>query len=462
MATKKQKKENNPSLFDQIKQGILEKTPEELKGYLNDLYPQDLAPVLEKLKDEEKIFCFTLLTPENAGHVLSELSSDLQKLLLKKIGPENFGIIVSKMDDDDASAFIRDLSEEEKSALLKVLPDPILQAHVQELIHYPTETAGAKMSTDFLSLRSDMTIDSAFEYLRKQLMSYKGQILYVYIVDSTNKLVGVINLRALISAPAKSFISEHMNPDVITAKVMDDQESAAKTISKYDLLALPVIDETNNLKGIITIDDVVDILNKETTEDIYQSHGISDESQSDKLISGRVTYAVKARLPWLLITLLGEALAAIIIASFDKTIISAPIAISFMPLLSGLSGNVGGQTATIIVRGLVTGEVDLKNTVKHVFHELKIGMLIGIICGLITGLIAWNQHHMQILGLVVGAALCCSVIAAAMLGVIFPILLQYLKKDPACASSPAITTLLDIIIFTFYLVVVSVSLQHLR
>ena len=449
-------------MLDQTKQWLLEKNPDELKALLNDLYPQDLAPVLEKLKDEEKVFCFTLLNPENAGHVLSELSSDSQKLLVKEIGPENFGGIISKMDDDDASAFIRDLSEEEKSALLKVLPDPVLQAHVQELIHYPPETAGAKMSTDFLSLRSDMTIEAAFEYLRKQVMNYKGQILYLYVVDNNKKLVGVINLRALISASAKSFVSEHMNPDVITAKVLDDQESAAKTISKYDLLALPVIDETNTFKGIITIDDVVDILNKETTEDIYQSQGISDESQSDKLISGRVIYAVKARLPWLLITLLGEALAAIIIASFDKTIISAPIAVSFMPLLSGLSGNVGGQTATIIVRGIVTGEVDLKNTFKHVFHELKIGILIGIICGLITGLIAWNQHHMHILGLVVGGALCCSVIMAAMLGAIFPILLQSLKKDPACASSPAITTLLDIIIFTFYLIIVSVSLQHLR
>ncbi len=442
---------------------LLENNQEhELKDLLNDQYSQDIAPVLENLKDEEKIFCFSLLDLENGSKVLTEFSSETQMKLLKTLGAEKFGEIVSQMDVDDATDIIIQLPEKEKSTLLKILPDPVQQAHVQELIHYPPESAGGRMSTDFLRLRSDMTVHLAFNYVRRQAAEYKAQVYYLYVVDNSNKLVGVISLRNLICAPPNDLVANHMSTDVITCKVIDDQENVAKAISKYDLIALPIIDEENILKGIVTIDDVVDILSKETTEDIYQSSGISNEYQSDELISGKTTYAVRARLPWLLITLGGEAIAALIIASYDKTIISAPIAVSFMPLLSGLSGNVGGQTATIIVRGLVTGDIELKNTLKHIFHELKIGIVIGLICSLITGLIAWKQHDQAFLGLVVAFALICSIIMAVMLGTIFPILLQYFKKDPAAASSPLITTLLDILIFTFYLIIISMSLKYLH
>lgn len=434
----------------------------DLKDLLNDQYPQDIAPVLENLKEEGKILCFSLLDLENASNVLTELSSETQMMLLKTLGIEKFGGIISQIDVDDATDIIIQLPEKEKSALLKILPDPVQLAHVQELIHYPPESAGGRMSTDFLRLRSDMTIHLAFNYVRRQAAEYKAQVYYLYVVDNTNKLVGVISLRNLICAPPNDLVANHMSTDILTCKVTDDQENVAKTISKYDLIALPIVDEENTLKGIVTIDDVVDILNKETTEDIYQSSGISDEFRSDELISGKVTYAVRARLPWLLITLAGEAVAALIIASYDKTIISAPIAVSFMPLLSGLSGNVGGQTATIMVRGLVTGDIDLKNTAKHIFHELKIGILIGAICSLITGFIAWLQHDQPVLGLVVAFALICSITSAVLLGTIFPILLQCFKKDPAAASSPIITTLLDILTFTFYLMIVSMSLRYLH
>ncbi|MBI3591648.1 MAG: magnesium transporter [Candidatus Melainabacteria bacterium] len=435
---------------------------EELKDFLNGLYPQDLAPLIENLSDKDKVTCFELLELENSGKVFAELNIDTQKDLLKIIGVEQIAQIISEMDVDDATDLIIQLPDEEKTALLKVLPDPIQQAHVQELIHYPPESAGGIMSTDFLRLRSDMTAHLAFNYVRRQAAEYKTQIYYLYVVDNGNKLVGVISLRSLICAPLNDLVASHMGTEIITCKVTDDQETVAKTISKYDLIAIPIVDEENSLKGIVTIDDVVDILSTETTEDIYQGSGISDAFPSDELISGKVTYAVRARLPWLLITLIGEAIAAFIIASYNKTIISAPIAVSFMPLLSGLSGNVGGQTATIIVRGLVTGDIELKNTLKHIFHELKIGFLIGSICALLTGIIAWQQHNLPSLGFIVAFALCCSMTFAVLLGTTIPIFLQYIKKDPATASSPFITTLLDILTFSFYLAIISTTLKHIR
>ena len=450
------------SIAEKITELLNNNQTHDLSIFLNTQYPQDIAHVIEGAKEEEKSLLFENLNSENSSKVFAELSSNTQIFLLQTMGPEKFGPIVSQMDDDDATDFITQLPDEERTTLLNAIPDPAQQVRIQELFHYPVESAGRKMSTDFLKLKSDMTIENAFDYARKQAPQYKGNVYYLYVVDNNNKLVGVISLRNLISAQLNELVESHMSTDVISCKVTDDQEYVAQTISKYDLLAIPVTDEVNTLKGIITIDDVVDILSKETTEDIYQSSGISEESESDQLISGKVTYAVKARLPWLLITLIGEAFAALIISSFDKTIISAPIAVSFMPLLSGLSGNVGGQTATIIVRGLVTGDIQIKNTIKHVFHELQIGFVIGLICSIVTGLIAWQLHGMPILGFIVAFALCCSMISAVLLGTMFPLMLQHFKRDPASASSPVITTLLDILTFTFYLIIVSVMLNYLR
>ncbi len=366
------------------------------------------------------------------------------------------------MDDDDATDLILKLPESEKASFLKLLPDPIQQALVNELINYPPESAGGIMSTDFLRLRSDMNIGLAFNYVRRQAPEYKGQIYYLYVVDNRNKLSGVVTLRNLICAPTSDIVGNHMSDEVISCNVNDDQETVAETISKYDLIALPVIDDENTLKGVVTIDDVVDILKTETTEDIYQGSGISDAIPSDELINGKVTFAVRARLPWLLLTLGGQTIAACIIASFDKTIASIPIAVSFMPLLSGLSGNVGGQTATIIVRGLVTGDIKLKDTLKHIFHETRTGFLLGIICSIITGFVAWFQHGIELLGLVVAFALTCSMTLGVLLGTIFPILLQYFKKDPATASSPMITTMLDMTTFTIYLSIISNLIKYLK
>ncbi len=450
------------TIVENIAKLVEKKQTAELNIFLNDQYPQDISEAFENLKDEDKVYCFNLINLALAAKVLAELNTDDQMLLLKTMGSRIIAPIISQMDVDDATDLIINLPEEKKIELLKVLPDPIQQAHVQELIHYPSESAGGIMSTDFLKLRSDMTIHLAFNYVRRQAAEYKAQIYYLYVVDNNNKLVGVISLRDLICVPPHDLVANHMDTEVITGKVSDDQETIAKTMSKYDLIVIPIIDDETSLKGIVTIDDVVDILNTETTEDIYQGSGISDVFPSDELISGKVTYAVRARLPWLLLTLFGQTIAAIIIALFDKTITSVPIAISFMPLLSGLSGNVGGQTATIFVRGLVTGDIDLKNTIKHVFHELKIGILLGAICAIITGIIAWRLHNLPALGLVVAFALTCSMIVGVLLGTIFPMLLQFLKKDPATASSPVITTILDILTFTFYLSIISITLKYLR
>lgn len=442
---------------------LLEKgSKSELRDYLNDQYPQDIAEIIQNLNDTEKLNCFLLLDLEHAGDVLAELNSETQIILLKLIGSKRLAPIISQMDVDDAADLISNLEQDDKSTLLKVLPDPIQQAHVEELINYPKDSAGGIMSTDFLRLRSDMTVQIALNYVRRQAVQENTQIYYLYVVDNSHKLVGVISLRNLIIAPLNDIVANHMSTEVITCNVNDDQETVAEIISKYDLLAAPVVDENNRLKGIVTIDDIVDIMEEETTEDIYQGSGIRHETQPDELISGKINYALKARFPWLLLTLIGEVIAVFIIAFHEKTITEAPIAISFMPLLSGLSGNVGGQTATIVVRGIVTGNIKLKDTLKHIFHEMQIGIWLGIACSIITAVFAWIQYDKPFLGIIVAFALIITMTTGVLLGTIFPIFLQSLKKDPAAASSPFITTMLDIFTFSFYLAVVSLTLKHLN
>ena len=254
------------TLKDQLNNLLENKQVSELRNFLNDQYPQDLAETIENLKEEEQIECFKLLELETAAKVLAELNNEVQMNLLKTLGPKQVAPIISQMDVDDATDIIIQFPEEEKTALLKELPDPIQQAHVQELIDYPPESAGGIMSTDFLRLRSDMTIHLAFNYVRRQAADYKAQVYYLYVVDNSNKLAGVISLRSLICAPFNDLVANHMNTAIITCKVTDDQETVAKTISKYDLIALPIIDEDNSLKGIVTVDDVVDILSTETTD----------------------------------------------------------------------------------------------------------------------------------------------------------------------------------------------------
>ncbi|MBI1857713.1 MAG: magnesium transporter [Candidatus Melainabacteria bacterium] len=449
-------------VLEELLELLLHGNKSEIRDFLNDQYSQDLAETIETLNDADKLSCFLLLDLEHTSDVLAELSSETQNYLLQVLGSKKLAPIISQMDSDDAADLINELDTEDKTNLLEILPDPIHQAHVQELINYPAKSAGGIMSTDFLRLRSDMTIQIALNYVRRHAAQEQTQIYYLYVVDNTNKLVGVISLRNLIIASLSDIVANHMSTEILTCNVDDDQETVAHTIAKYDLIAVPIIDKENKLKGIVTVDDVVDILKEETTEDIYQSSGITQETEPDKLISGQINYALKARFPWLLLTLVGEVIAVFIISYHEKSIISAPIAISFMPLLSGLSGNVGGQTSTIVVRGLVTGDIDLKNTFKYILRELKIGFLLGLICSFITGAFAWMQYGTAFLGIVVAFSLTVTMSFGVLLGTAFPILLQYLKKDPAAASSPFITTILDIFTFSFYLTMVSLTLKHIN
>jgi magnesium transporter len=318
------------------------------------------------------------------------------------------------------------------------------------------------MSTDFISISIEETVGAALALIKRA--EEKDFIYYCYLVDSQEKLLGVVSLKQLILHDESVPLQRIAIFDVKSILTTFDQELVANLFRKYyNLLAMPVVDQEDVLRGIITLDDIVDVIDEESSEDFYSASGINLEQIDEKnLLTGPVINAVKARLPWLSVTLVGQFFAASIIASFQHTISTSVIAISFMPLLSGLSGNMGTQSETIAVRGLA---LDLVNdeTIKEKFiRELKVAIITGLLLGLSVAVLAFVEYHHLELTLLLFVAIVISLCLAATLGILLPYSYQkFFKQDPAGVGGPFITTLLDILTFTTYLYIVTIFMQRM-
>lgn len=428
-----------------------------LRAILDDFYPQDIAEQFSSLTDEESQTLFDILSYEQGAAVFVELEqSDILKVL-SYLSNEQIIRFANKMDLDDAADIIGLLDDERMMKILEKIQEPY---ELKELLSYEPDTCGGKMSPHFMSIRGDLKIRAALRYVRLKSKEIRNQLVYIYVTKKFGELAGVISLRDLFLASDEDSVSEHMNDEVISVNVGDDQELAAELISKYHFLALPVTNENKQLVGIITIDDAVDVIEEEATQDIYQSSGINVDSSKGGVsatgsFAGMYLGAYQARTPWLIITLVGQFFAALIIASYENTISSIPIAISFMPLLSGMSGNIGNQSMTIIVRGISIGDIDIKNADKVLLQEIFVSVAIGITCALITGSVSFYTYHNAFLSMLIAASLIASMALAVALGASIPMLFKKLGFDPATASGPLITTLIDVASFFIYLTMIT-------
>ncbi len=435
---------------------IDEARSEKLRLLLDEFYPQDIAEEYRKLDSDQKLLVFDLMSAEQGAAVLVELDENEILNLFKELSDSRIVSLANHMELDDAADIIGLLDDERMIKILENIQRPY---ELKELLSYDPNTCGGIMTPSFISVRADLKVAAALRYVRLKAKQEDNIIIYVYVTDKFGKLAGVISLRQLFLAADNDPVLNHINDEVIAVKTTDDQEVAAELISKYRFLAVPVINEQDQLMGIITFDDVVEVIQEETTEDIYQSSGINVESESNTNASHSLTKeyfgAYKARTPWLVITLLGQYLAASLIASYDITIAAIPIAISFMPLLSGLSGNIGNQSSTIIVRGISTGELDANKSSQILIHELIISLSIGVTCGLITAALSFYVYHNNLLSILIGLSLVLSMVLAVALGTITPFMFKKLNLDPATASGPLITTIIDIISFFLYLTLIT-------
>lgn len=435
-----------------------------LRRLLGRIHFADLAEVLEhELAEADSLACFAAVGPKQAAQILPGLSEDRQRACLLSLPQAKAARVVRQMAADDAVDLLQSLNPEERRSILGELPLDTDTRTLHQLLTEAPDTAAGVMATEFIQLPVEQTVGDAMQRIRQA--QEKDFIYYCYLVDKDQKLVGVVSLKLLLLHADDILLAKIANFDVKSVLESFDQELVAQVFRKYyNLLAMPVVDGHDRLLGIITLDDVVDIIDEENQEDLYRASGITLAEDADErnLISGPAWGAVRARIPWLSITLLGQFVASLIITSFQQTVSHAVIAFSFMPMLSGLAGNMGTQSDTITVRAIALGQIRPDNLQAKLGRELRVAATIGgIFAVLVGGLTLLIYRHWE-LSLLLASYLLLSMCASATMGILIPFTVKHrFGKDPAGVGGPFITTLSDILMYTAYLSALSLLLDRL-
>lgn len=411
--------------------------------FLRKLHPADSAEILAGLALEQQAVLVDRLEAEELAGFFDQMDGEDAAEFIQHLNYQDLAAVLDEMEPDTAADLLGELEPEQAHAVLEQMEDA--QA-VAPLLSYPEDSAGGIMNVAPPSLRRQMTVEEGFEFIRENYHD-ANQVFYLYVLDRNERLIGVVNLRALILARRDQTLEEIMQRDVFSIRVDMDQEEVAKVFSRYDLLALPVVDYEERLVGIITIDDVVDVLNEEATEDIYHLAQVSPNSD----VFSSVPQSLRNRLPWLYVNMGTAIVASTVVAVYENTIATIALLAIFMPIVATLGGNAGNQTMTIVVRSLALGEMSLGNAWKVLRREIVIGLANGIALGLSMGAIAWYWKGNAMLGAVVGMALFANMSVAAINGVLVPTTLKRLRVDPALASSIFVTTINDMVGFGVFL-----------
>ena len=452
------------SKFDLILEGIHKFMRRGAIGHLtnmiNKLHPADVGKVIEHLSTtHEKKEVFDLIRDVQVkARVIKEIDSLCRTEILTHMSSQEIVPILHELASDDVAAIMGELPPEKYQEVLKLMHHEDSQ-EVQDLLEHPKETAGRLMNTDFFSLPQETTVEQAIKEVR--VASEKKMVFYIYVTNHEEQLVGVVSLRQLLVVPPDTPLQKIMNPEVISVTIDTDQEEMARQVTRYNLLAIPVVDKGNKLAGIITFDDVIDVVREEATEDILKMAGAGAPEEEFMLHTSSLN-AVRHRLPWLLTTLFGTMITASIVWFFRFTLHEVIALVTFMPVIAAMGGNVGVQSSTIVVRGLATGRIDLSNLWKVVLRELKVGVLMALACGLTLTLMAYVWHAHLMLGAVLGAAMFFAITVAAITGALVPVVLKKMNFDPAISSGPFVTTANDITGLVIYLGLATYLLQYLR
>lgn len=412
---------------------------------LNSVHPADAAEILEALPDEEKRELFEVWDADHSADALLEMDEEEQVEIAEHLRLAVISEILSEMPADDAVDLLGDLSTDRAARILEKI-EPEKRLHLEKLLKHREDTAGGLMTPKIISLNKSMNTQEAIDYLRKQGPSAK-EIYYIFVVDENNRLAGVLSLRDLIIAQPNAFVKNIMDENVIYAPANVDQEEVARIMRKYDLLALPVVSDDMKLLGMVTVDDVMDVMQNEATEDMYRMVGLSAEEK----VSNPIRVSLKRRLPWLYVNLMTAMLSASVVAFFQSTVARLAILAVFMPIVANQGGVGGSQVATILVRGLALGELDKAMARRAIIKELSLGALNGIAIGSVIALLAFIWKGSPMLGIIVGMAMMLNLIAAGLAGMAVPLTLRKLGIDPAIASSIFVTTVTDACAFFFVL-----------
>ncbi|BAC89867.1 magnesium transporter [Gloeobacter violaceus] len=430
-----------------------------LKTELNNMNPADAGDYIASLPPKDQAIAFRLLAKSRAASVFEYLPSEVQEMLTESLHAREVQAIVEQMSPDDRAELFDELPARVVKRLLTQL-SPSEREATALILGYPEGTAGRVMTTEYVRLRQDLTVSQAIQKIRK-LDQDKETIYYAYLTDAERQLLGVVSLRQLLFAEPDTPVRTLARETIISVPTTADQEEVARLMKRYDLLAMPVVDLEGRLVGIVTVDDVVDILEEEATEDIQKLSGIigGDEEALSSPIE-----TVKKRLPWLLGNIALYMGAASAIAPFQSTISLIPVLAIIMPILANTSGNVGNQAISVTVRGLATGEVNPVDVFKILRKEILAGLVNAAALGLVLGLLTliWSRPEEQWVGIVAAMVMAVNVLVAASLGTFLPIILKRFKQDPALVSPPLLTTTLDTFGFFTFLGLTSLFLVYFK
>ncbi len=416
-------------------------------------HPADIADLLENLSPENRKYVFGLLDADTASDVIMEMDEAVREDLIEELRPERLSEMVDEMPSDDATDFVAELPKEVAKKVLASI-DPESSDEVKELLRHEEDTAGGIMALEFVAVREDQTVDEAIREIRAK--ADEVEVVYnVYVVDKNGVLVGFLPLNKLIVAKSGHIIKDIMEEDVVSVTPEMDQEQVANLFRRYDLVSVPVVDNFGRLIGRITIDDIVDVMEEEASEDIQKMAGLTEEEEFHETSALRISML---RLPWLMVAFVGEMLSALVLSRFEASLKEVFIAAFFIPLMMAMGGNSGIQAATIVVRGLALGELNPADTFKRLFKEIRISLINGAVCGvLLFGVVSMFGEPR--FGFILGSVMLVVILNASLVGATTPLVLVRVGVDPAIAMGPFITTFNDVIGLFIYLGLVTLALR---
>ena len=431
-----------------VRQKIVEQDSIWVKENVLELHYADIAEILDALSNEEAKYIYFLVDEDTQADILMELDEDVRDRFLASLTTKEIADQLENLDSDDAADILGELSDEQIHEVISQMEDDEAAEDIVDLLNYDENSAGGLMQKEFIQANMNWTVDRAIVELRRQAEDVE-KVYNIYVVDDLNKLVGLLSLKRVLFANPKTIISEiYQSKNIISVKTSDSDEEVAKIMEKYDLVAIPVVDFQNKLVGRITLDDVVDIIKEEADKDFQLASGISERIESNSSI-WRIS---RARLPWLLIGMVGGIFSAQVISQFESGISLVPSLAFFIPLITATGGNVGVQSSAIVVQSLAKGNDHFGSIIQKLLKEGLVGLLNGILLSLLIYGIAFIFAS-STLGFVVSISLLVVVIFAAIIGTLIPLLLHRNNIDPALATGPFITTLNDVLGLFIYFTV---------
>ncbi len=426
-------------LVDRVRTLLAEERYEEAAALLEELHPADVAEIFEELEEEEQALLLKHMDPQVSADVLEELHEEEAAEIVEDLPDTTLTAIVDEMEPDEAADLLREMPPDRRQRILAELEDP---DEVRPLLRHPDESAGGLMTTEFLALRRRMTVADALEAVRQLAPSADpDNIFYIYVVDQYGRLVGVVSLYDLIRAEPYELVGHIMDRDVISVRSDVDREEAAAIFARYDLLSLPVVDEEGRLMGIITSDDIMDVLEEEATEDIQRLGG--SEPLDKPYLDTSPLEVTRKRVGWLLLLFVTASLTGTVMKLFQSDLARHIELTYFIPLLIGTGGNAGSQTTATIIRALAIGEVELRDALAVLWHEMRVGILLGIVMALVGVIRALTWGTPWPVAQAVATALILLILWATSVGSLMPLVMSKLGIDPAVVSGPFMSTLVD-------------------